>query len=164
MKPLKLLNDLVTAFTALVLAFMTILVLLQVIYRYILSMPFPESQELAVYAMVYIVTFGSTIAVYRKSHIAVNFIVDACPPKLGLIVRCIAYVALIIFFYLLVTEGWTLTMRSMRQMSTTTGIPVGYIVGSIPVTAAISILYVFEQFYLDVKGFMCGKKEQGETR
>lgn len=159
MKPLKLLNSAVEAFTALVLAFMTILVLLQVIYRYVLSIPFPESQELAVYAMVYIVTFGSTIAVYRKSHIAVNFVVDNCPPKLALIVRCIAYISLLVFFYLLVSEGWALTMRSMRQMSPTTGIPVGYIMGTIPVTAAISILYVLEQLYMDVKGFLSSKKE-----
>lgn len=159
MKPLKLLNSAVEAFTALVLAFMTILVLLQVVYRYVLSIPFPESQELAVYAMVYIVTFGSTIAVYRKSHIAVNFVVDNCPPKLALIVRCIAYISLLVFFYLLVSEGWALTMRSMRQMSPTTGIPVGYIMGTIPVTAAISILYVLEQLYMDVKGFLSSKKE-----
>ncbi|MBQ5766865.1 MAG: TRAP transporter small permease, partial [Burkholderiaceae bacterium] len=156
---LKLLNSAVEAFTALVLAFMTILVLLQVVYRYVLSIPFPESQELAVYAMVYIVTFGSTIAVYRKSHIAVNFVVDNCPPKLALIVRCIAYISLLVFFYLLVSEGWALTMRSMRQMSPTTGIPVGYIMGTIPVTAAISILYVLEQLYMDVKGFLSSKKE-----
>lgn len=65
MKPLKILNDIVMGFTALVLAFMTILVILQVIYRYILSQPFPESQELAIYAMVYVVMFGSTVAVYR---------------------------------------------------------------------------------------------------
>ena len=159
MKPLKLLNSAVEAFTALVLAFMKILVLLQVVYRYVLSIPFPESQELAVYAMVYIVTFGSTIAVYRKSHIAVNFVVDNCPPKLALIVRCIAYISLLVFFYLLVSEGWALTMRSMRQMSPTTGIPVGYIMGTIPVTAAISILYVLEQLYMDVKGFLSSKKE-----
>ena len=57
------------------------------------------------------------------------------------------------------TEGWALTMRSMRQMSPTTGIPVGYIMGTIPVTAGISILYVLEQFYLDVKGFFGGKSE-----
>ena len=159
MKPLKLLNSAVEAFTALVLAFMTILVLLQVVYRYVLSIPFPESQELAVYAMVYIVTFGSTIAVYRKSHIAVYFVVANCPPKLALIVRCIAYISLLVIFYLLVSEGWALTMRSMRQMSPTTGIPVGYIMGTIPVTAAISILYVLEQFYMDVKGFLSSKKE-----
>ena len=159
MKPLKLLNSAVEAFTALVLAFMTILVLLQVVYRYVLSIPFPESQELAVYAMVYIVTFGSTIAVYRKSHIAVNFVVDNCPPKLALIVRCIAYISLLVFFYLLVSEGGALTRRPMRQMSPTTGIPVGYIMGTIPVTAAISILYVLEQIYMDVKGVLSNKKE-----
>ena len=72
MKPLKILNDIVMGFTALVLAFMTILVILQVIYRYILSQPFPESQELAIYAMVYVVMFGSTVAVYKKGSSCIS--------------------------------------------------------------------------------------------
>lgn len=164
MKPLKILNDIVTAFTGLVLAFMTILVLLQVVYRYILAQPFPESQELAIYAMVYVVMFGSTIAIYKKTHIAVSFVVDHCPPTLAFVVRCVAYIALLVFFYLLATEGWALTLRSMLQRSPSTGIPVGYIMGSIPVTAVISILYVAEQFYDEVKQFLTSKKlEQKEN-
>ena len=158
MKPLKVLNDVVTGFTALSLAFMTILVILQVIYRYILSQPFPESQELAIYAMVYVVMFGSTIAVYKKTHIAVNFVVDRSPPTIAFIIRCFAYIALLIFFYLLVDEGWALTQRSMFQRSPSTGIPVGYIMASLPVSALISILYIAEQFYDEVKKFLEQKK------
>ena len=158
MKPLKVLNDAVTAFTAVVLLFMTIMVILQTFFRYVINVPFPESQELAVYAMVYVVTFGSTIAVYRKTHIAVTFIVDKCPPSLALLVRIVAYVSMLVFFAILVKEGWALTLRSMRQLSPTTGIPVGYIMGSLPVTAAISILYVLEQFYNEVRDFIAARR------
>ncbi len=160
MKPLKILNDIVMGFTALVLAFMTILVILQVIYRYILSQPFPESQELAIYAMVYVVMFGSTVAVYKKTHIAVTFVVDRCPPALAFFVRCFAYIALLVFFYLLADEGWSLTQRAMFQRSPSTGIPVGYIMGSLPVSAVISMLYVAEQFYNEVKNFFGNKHQE----
>ncbi len=89
MKPLKLLNDLITAVAGLTLGFMTIMVMLQVFYRYVLEAPFPESQEIAVYAMVWVVMLGSTIAVYKKSHIAVNILVDRLSPNAAFAVRLV---------------------------------------------------------------------------
>ncbi len=153
MKPLKLLNDLITAVAGLTLGFMTIMVMLQVFYRYVLEAPFPESQEIAVYAMVWVVMLGSTIAVYKKSHIAVNILVDRLSPNAAFAVRLVAYIALAVFFYLLISEGWALTMRSMRQMSPSTGIPVGYVMVSVPFSSAVSLLYVIEQFVLDCRDF-----------
>jgi len=162
MKLLSWLNKLIMAFSGLMLGFMTVLVILQVFWRYVLEMPFPQSQELAIYAMVYVVMFGSTIAVYNKTHIAVNFIVDRVPPKFAFVLRMAAYVMLIIFFYLLIKEGWALSMRSMRQLSPTTGIPVGYIMASVPISSAISMLYVFGQMYTDIKGLFGKTNNEGE--
>ena len=71
MKYLDYLNKGVTVFTGLMLGFMTVLVLLQIFYRYVLVSPFPQGQELAVYAMVYVVMFGSTIAVHNKSAVSI---------------------------------------------------------------------------------------------
>ena len=153
MKCLKVLNDVVTLFTALVLAFMTIMVMLQVIFRYVLSLPFPESQELAVYAMVYVVTFGSSIAVYRKTHVAVTLILEKLPAALGLVMRIVAYVAMAVFFGLLIKYGWDIAMRAMIQRSPSTGIPVGYVMMSIPVSSVISLLYVIDQAVADIRGF-----------
>ena len=44
-------------------------------------------------------------------------------------------------------------MRSMIQKSPSTGIPVGWIVMSIPVSSAISLLYVVAQCVEDILGF-----------
>ena len=165
MKCLKVLNDVVTLFTALVLAFMTIMVMLQVIFRYVLSLPFPESQELAVYAMVYVVTFGSSIAVYRKTHVAVTLILEKLPAALGLVMRIVAYVAMAVFFGLLIKYGWDIAMRAMIQRSPSTGIPVGYVMMSIPVSSVISLLYVIDQAVADIRGFKnrapAGRAEEG---
>ncbi len=162
MKLLSWLNKLIMAFSGLMLGLMTVLVILQVFWRYVLEMPFPQSQELAIYAMVYVVMFGSTIAVYNKTHIAVNFIVERVPAKFAFILRMTAYVMLIIFFYLLIKEGWALSLRAMRQLSPTTGIPVGYIMASVPISSAISMLYVFGQMYTDIKGVFVKKSNEGE--
>ncbi len=154
MKALKLLNSIVTSVTALVLAFMTVMVLLQVIFRYILSVPFPESQELAIYAMVYVVTFGSSIAVYNKSHVAVTFIAEKCPRTLRYALRVLVCIAMAAFFALLVKYGFDMSGRAMVQRGTATGIPVGYVMASIPVSAAISLLYVIGMFVDETKAFL----------
>ncbi len=153
MKALALLNRAVTVFTGIVLGFMTCLVMLQVIFRYVLSLPFPESQELAIYAMVYVVTFGSSIAVYKKTHVSVTFIVSKFPRTLQFVIRLCMYAATAAFFLLLVKYGWDLSMRSMIQKSPSTGIPVGWIVMSLPVSSAISLLYVVAQCVEDIIGF-----------
>ncbi len=153
MKALKLLNSVVTSLTAVMLAFMTVLVLLQVIFRYVLSLPFPESQELAVYAMVYVVTFGSSIAVYNKSHVAVSFIAEKCPKSVQYLLRVLTCVAMAVFFALLVKYGIDLTLRSMLQRGTSTGIPVGYVVASIPASAAISLLYALGMLVDETRAF-----------
>lgn len=144
MKLLDYINKFVTVCAGLMLGFMTVLVLLQILCRYILQTPFPEGQELAVYAMVYVVMFGSTIAVYNKTHIAVTFIVDKFPDPFRFALRIVAYLAMIVFFGLLIWYGWALMLRSMRQISPSTGIPVGWIVASLPASAAISILYILK--------------------
>ncbi len=148
---LRLLNTVIMGFSGIMLAIMTTLVLLQVIWRYVLESPFPQSQELAIYAMVYVVMFGSTIAVYKKSHIAVNLLVEKLPDSISFWVKMLAYAIIIYFFYLLITQGWALSLRSMRQSSPTTDIPVGYIVASIPISSAISLVYILEQVYLDIR-------------
>ena len=66
---------------------------------------------------------------------------------------------MIVFFYLLLDYGWTLTQRSMLQMSPSTGIPVGYIVISIPFSAALSIIYIIKQVIEEIQAYRSEKKQ-----
>lgn len=147
------LNKAVTFLTGLMLGVMTLLVLAQVFFRYVLEAPFPEGQELSVYAMVYVVMFGSTIAVYKKSHIAVTFVVEKFPPAFKFTLRLVAYATMIAFFGLLIWHGWFLMLRSMRQISPSTGIPVGYIVASLPISSAVSVLYILKLIWNEICSF-----------
>ena len=128
---------------------MTILIIIQVFYRYVLNSPLSETQELSIYAMVYVVMLGCTIAVRNKTHIAVDFIGNLLPPRLAWVMRQLSYCIMLFFFFVLLTNGWKLTVRSMMQMSPSTGIPLGYIMFSIPLCAGISILYILEHMLRD---------------
>ena len=144
MKFLEKLNTVIGVAAALMTLIMMILCLIGIGTRYVKTWTWPDAQELAVYAMVYVVMLGSTCAVYNKTHIAVTILADMMPPGGRFVVRLISYAAMIIFFVLMIDYGWALTQRSMLQLSPITGIPVGYIVVSIPFSAAVSILYVIK--------------------
>ena len=148
------LNNWIQNLSAILLVIMTILVITQIFFRYILGNPLGETQELSIYAMVWVIMLGSTIAVRNKTHIAVNYFVELLPLNLTNIVNKICYMLTLVFFVILTQQGWALMTRAMLQNSPSTGIPVGYVVASIPFCAAISILYILEQ--------MVGKKDKAK--
>lgn len=164
MNVLNGLNRVIGGLAGLSLAVMTVLVLLQILFRYCLEIPFPESQELAIIAMVYVTMLGSVLAVRNKTHVAVNFLVDRFPPRIAGVLRICTYVITVIFFVLLLKESWALMLRAMTQKSTATGIPTGYIVASIPLASAMSILYLCEHLVKAIR--QLGKlkdTEEGEN-
>ncbi len=148
---LSKLNEFIKNVSGVFLGFMTLLVIIQVFFRYILDNPLSGSQELSIYAMIYVVMLGSTIAVRNKTHIAVDFFVNKLPDRLAGIFRKTAYFIMLIFFSILLVQGWNLTVRSMLQSSPATGMPVGYIVFSIPLCAGICILYILEHLFNEIK-------------
>mgnify|MGYP000898283037 CR=1 FL=1 len=150
MKALATLNRGIEALSVLSMALMTALVIIQVFYRYVLQNPLTVTQEVSVYAMVWVVMLGSTIAVRKRTHIAVTLFVDKMPPALRRAIMTLSYAIILAFWGIMLTQGWKVADRAMLQISPSSGIPVGWIMLSIPLSAAVSILYTLELFWIDV--------------
>lgn len=83
---------------------------------------------------------------------AVNFVVDRLPPRFASAVRIISYLIVIAFFVILFWQGCKLTQRATFQHSTTTGVTVAYIMVSIPISAALSIIFTLEHLVHEILG------------
>ena len=138
--------------SAILLGLMTLLVLIQVFWRYVLNTPLGEPLELSVMCMVWATMLGTASAVRNKSHIAVTMLADAVPPTVRRVMTFVTYGVMLIVFYLISTEGWTVVLRGMRQMSTITGIPHGYVALSIPVCGWLSVVYILEHVWKEIRG------------
>lgn len=152
MQILEWLNERVKSIAAIFMAIMTILVILQVFFRYVLSNPLTGSQELAVFSMVWVVMLGATIAFRNRSHIAVSLVVELFPPRVQQMIRLASYSFILVFLCILGFQGWNLTIRAMAQISPSTHIPVGCIAVSIPICAAVSALYILELIWREARG------------
>lgn len=150
MKLLSALNRCIEGVSALAMAIMTALVIIQVFFRYVLKSPLTITQEISVYAMVWVVMLGSTIAVRKCTHIAVSLVVDKLPSGLRRGVMALGYAIILAFWGIMVVQGWKVAGRAMLQISPSSGIPVGWVMLSIPLSAVVSIFYTLELFWTDV--------------
>ncbi len=61
---------------------MTVLILFQVFFRFVIYVPFPWSEECARYLMIWTGMLGSVIALEKQRHIGVTFLVEKLPRHL----------------------------------------------------------------------------------
>jgi TRAP-type C4-dicarboxylate transport system permease small subunit len=141
---LSTLNRLIHSISGILLGIMTMLVLLQILFRYILELPFTSSEELARFIMVWLVMLAATVVLRNKSHIAVEYFAELCSERVQKIARIISHLFILIFCIILVIYGFELSMIAMKQIAPATQIPTGWIVLSIPVCGFISMLYTIE--------------------
>ncbi len=118
---------------------MTASVLLGVFFRYVLNDSLSWSEELARYCLIWMSWFGASLALRRGGHIAVEFVIDALPPK----ARKIAVLGgeLLTLFFLLVVlwYGIKATGNVSRQSTIALGISMAGPYASVPVGAALLI-------------------------
>lgn len=144
--------------TGILMAVMTALVLIEVFWRYVLNSPLGAPLELSIMCMVWIAMLGTATAVRTRSHIAVTMLVDAMPPGLRRATQFFSYAVMLAVFYIVATQGWTVAMRAMRQLSTMTGIPQGYTALCVPACGVLCMLYILEQAWTEFQ-----KKENNDA-
>lgn len=145
MRIIQWLDAVVRAVAAVLMVAMTALVLVDVFWRYVLNSPLGSPQELSVMCMVWVAMLGAATAVKRGSHVSITFFVDAMPPTARRLAGLFSSLVMLALFYLMVSQGWTVVVRGMRQASTVTGIRHGYVALAIPVCGVLAIVYILDK-------------------
>ena len=138
--------DYVNIVNTLVFIVMAIVILLQVIFRYVMRISVPWTEEFARYLLILITFVGGALAIRDKQHIAVTAILDKLPKKARYYLnKC--FNLTIIMFLITVFKG------SIIMVKLTWGVPVGSIswltVGKVylilPVSMIMMIIYLLYQ-------------------
>lgn len=88
-------------------------VLLQIFLRYLLNFPLTWSEELSRYLFIMVCFLGWTLATRNKSHIKINFILDALPPKIRFSVKIFIQMLVLVFAVALIYLGSRMTYKSI---------------------------------------------------
>jgi C4-dicarboxylate transporter, DctQ subunit len=123
-------------------AAMSVIVFLQVFFRFVIYIPFPWSEESARYLMIWMGMVGAATAMRYGRHIGVTVLMVRLPPRVSRFLSPFIDLAMVIFLAVLVKEGFRLAMKNAAQHSPAMDLPMLIPYLAIPVGAALMILEI----------------------
>ena len=121
-----------------------VIMVLQVICRYLLGSPLVWSEELARYLYIWACYLGAPVAMRRGSHIAITLFVDWLPAGAVRAISLFWHVVALVFLAALAILGALLTVRSHTLIAITVPIPWSFIYVAVPVSAVLMMLQTVE--------------------
>lgn len=142
---------------------MSIIIFIQVVFRYILKASLPWSEEVSRYLLVWTTFFGGAYGVKTGAHIGVEAFTLLLPEKYRKILSifitlCSMVLCVFIFKYGMMIVKSQLTKG---QVSPAMRIPMGYVYLAIPVGMVLFIIRYIQNIYISVKELMCTTKRTG---
>ncbi|MFO7737897.1 MAG: TRAP transporter small permease [Desulfatiglandaceae bacterium] len=119
---------------------MTLTILLQIFFRFVIYRPVPWSEEAARYLMIWMGMLGSVVALRRGRHIGVTSLVDSLPEKVSGIIVYLVRLVMIGFMAIIGWEGFGLAVFNYPQLSAAMEITMTIPYLAIPVGAVMMIV------------------------
>ena len=121
---------------------MTVVVLLQVIYRYLLAQPLHWSEELARYLFVWISILGAALSVQRRGHFGMDFFYRMLPDNGRRFLIFVIYLLMGVVILVLLIQGIVLVQKTAAQQSPAMEISMGWAYACLPVGALLMAIHL----------------------
>ena len=159
----NVLNKILEILGTVTLGIMTILVVYQVITRYVFNAPSRFSEALSQYLFVWMIMFGSAYVYGSREHLTIDLLKDKFSPKLNMIVEVIANVCLFAFILLVcVYGGWKYTASQVNRIDPSLHISMAILYTSVPFTGVITLYYAVYNCISSIRDYQQGKRETGD--
>lgn len=138
----KIVNKSLEIIGATLLVSMVGIVLWQVFARTVLGRPNTVTEELVRFGLVWLAMLSSSYVVGKKGHLAVTFLSDNLTGTKRKLLEIIVQVLFIAFAaIIMIYGGINAVSLTMKQMSPSLGIAMGYVYLAIPVSGGLMIIY-----------------------
>jgi TRAP-type C4-dicarboxylate transport system permease small subunit len=121
---------------------MTVVVFLQVLYRYVFAQPLQWSEELARYLFVWLSIMGATLALQKKGHFGLDLFYKMLSNRFQRIVKFPVYLLLGIVIFVILFQGIILVQKTVLQESPAMGISMAWAYASLPVGGALMAIHL----------------------
>ncbi len=132
-------------------AVMTVVVFLQVVYRYVLTQPLHWSEELARYLFVWLSILGATLGLQKRGHFGLDFFYRVFPDKGRRFLQFLIYLLMGGVILVILVQGIKLVQVTMLQESPAMGISMGWAYACLPVAAALMTIHLLVIFIKDTE-------------
>ena len=164
MKKITKIYDSLEAFVlVLARAFSTLLIFVQVIFRYVLNDSITWSEELARYIFIWMIWLGTSVSMKQKEHIRMDMLMNAVHGKGKLVLDLVSGIIMLAFCIFLVKYGWDLvaSMMSRGNKSVALRLPMWIVYSSLPFSQLIVALRLIGSIVSDA-GKLFSHQTSGE--
>lgn len=124
----------------LIISLLSLVVFLQVFFRYVLNNPLAWSEELARFLSIWLVYISAAIVLRDDSHMSMDYFVKLLPHKAQAWIDAAGKLIISIFLFIGVKESFTIIRITMMQLSPSLDIPMGLIYLALPVSFSLMLL------------------------
>lgn len=140
---------------AALLAFMVIMLFIQVVSRYALHNPPDWTEELGRTAFVYVTFIGGALAVARNAHLRIDTAVKLMPQAMQAWVRLTTTTVAIIFLgYVLYYSMQMLPKLAFQPLTALPFLSKAWFFAAVPIGCALMLIYEVHRWWVDVRGVM----------
>jgi len=124
---------------SLLLGALAVVVLLQVVSRYLLRSPIDWTIDGATMLLIWVSFLGAATASFTRAHFAMEVIMDALPARVSRALSVIGNLLIVLILIELVAKGWEFAQLQMDQTYPSAGLPKGWAALAIPVSALLMV-------------------------
>jgi TRAP-type C4-dicarboxylate transport system permease small subunit len=126
-----------------ILAVMTVLVFLTVIYRYILLAPISWGEEMSRFLFIALCIFGAAIATKERAHFVITLLTDKFPVLLRTWLEVGVAFATSLLLSVVIFKGWGLVLLNRNQDSPALGVNMSIPYAAIPLGATLMLIFLW---------------------
>lgn len=119
---------------------MTVLITWQVIARFVIGSPLTFSEEVSRFAMIWMTMLGAAYAYRYGTLISVDVFTDIAGPRMTRVLRIVIALLSLAFAYVLLTQGFSITMRVAGQTAPSTRVSMAWLYAAVPAGATLIAL------------------------
>jgi TRAP-type C4-dicarboxylate transport system permease small subunit len=129
---------------------MTVVVFLQVVFRYVLTQPLYWSEEIARYLFVWLSILGATLGLQKGGHFGLDVFYRMLPDRGRQVMRQVIHLFMGVVILVILVQGITLVQKTSLQESPAMGISMGWAYAALPVGAALMAIHLLVIFLKDL--------------
>ena len=119
---------------------LTLTVVLQVFFRYVLQHSLRWTEEAARYLLIWLVLLGSAVAMRHRAHLQVDILTAALPPKPRRILESLISILTLIFLAIMTVQGAYVVTVTISQVSPAMQLPMGLVYAALPIGGVLTFM------------------------
>ena len=119
-----------------------VVVLLQVLMRYVFAYPNPWSEEVSRFCFIWMSLLGASLAVEHRAHFGFDQFTKGLAPRVKSAVGTFANAVVLMFSLLLVATGIGLMDLTLGERSAALNLPIALVYAAVPVSGVLMVIHM----------------------